>query len=226
LSGFGHQGHKDRQEAPVLRAARAAMRLAFPVLAYAVAMAAAWELRNIPADWFDAWAELPGIGRPSLWMTQGHVLLPVAFLLSSLVNRRYGPDYAVAHILIGWALLALFAVACLYRVDPRLPVLDLPPLLDAAAFVGAIVVAHMVAILVFDRIRGVVWWHAPLYSALWGGIVFVLIYYALVHPGGEALWMNRMALDAGVKAAMAFVMLAPYYLMRPIVRPMPGYGGF
>jgi hypothetical protein len=35
-----------------------------------------------------------------------------------------------------------------------------------------------------------------------------------------------MSIDAGVKAAMSFALLIPYFALRPIVRPSGGLGGF
>jgi uncharacterized PurR-regulated membrane protein YhhQ (DUF165 family) len=38
-------------------------------------------------------------------------------------------------------------------------------------------------------------------------------------------WTNFMLMDLAIKLAAAFLMLIPYYLLRPLIRPMPGFGG-
>jgi queuosine precursor transporter len=220
MGAYGHQHHDE--PGAVAQVATNVLRLLLPVIAYVVTLAAAWAWRAMPATWFDGLAA--GV-TPSQWLTQGHVLVAAAFFLNNLVSRRYGMDLAVWHVLASWVVLGLVVLAGLAGVDPRLPAIDLPPAIEAVAFAGGLIVAHIVAAFVFDRTRGVHWWTAPFYSALIGGLVFVGIFYGVVQPGG-ADWTVRALIDAGVKAAMAVAMLIPYFLLRPVVRPMPGFGGF
>lgn len=220
IGAYGHH-HHDEQNAMATFAANT-LRLFLPVVAYVVTLAAAWAWRSVPAAWFDGL--LPDM-TPSAWLTQGHVLIAAAFFLNNLVSRRYGMDLAVWHVLASWIVLAIVVIASLARIDPRLPEIALPPALEAFALAGGLIVAHVAAAFVFDRTRGIHWWTAPLYASLIGGIVFVAIFYGVVQPGGPE-WTTRALIDAGVKTAMAFVMLIPYFILRPVVRPMPGFGGF
>lgn len=211
-----------------VRIGRAVLRLAVPVAASVVTLAAAWDLRSSPITALD---DVLTQGRPdlypSLWLTAGHFMVPVIFLLTNLVNRRYGQDYAIAHVLSSWALAAVLAVAAINRVDPRLPdVGALPDMRTVGAFLAAFVIAQTFGAFVFDRTRGIVWWHAPLYAALASSFLSMFIFYPAAYFGTDPVWINHMAVDVGVKAAMSFVLLAPYFIMRPIIRPMPGFGGF
>ena len=211
-----------------VRIGRAVLRLAVPVIASVVTLAAAWELRASPIV---ALNDVLAPGRPdlypSLWLSAGHFMVPVIFLLTNLVNRRYGQDYAIAHVLASWALAAVLAIASINRLDPRLPaVSDLPEMRTAIAFVAAFVVAQSFGALVFDRTRGVIWWHAPLYAALASSFLSMFIFYPAAYFATDPIWINHMAVDVGVKAAMSFVLLVPYFILRPIIRPMPGFGGF
>jgi hypothetical protein len=54
----------------------------------------------------------------------------------------------------------------------------------------------------------------------------MFIFYPLAYAGTDEMWLNRMAVDAGVKAAVSFALLVPYFALRPLVRPLAGYGGF
>ena len=211
-----------------VRLGRAFLRLAVPVAASVVTLAAAWELRSSPITALDGLLapDRPDLF-PSTWLTAGHFLVPVIFLLTNLVNRRYGQDYAIAHVLASWAFAAVVAIAAINKLDPRLPAAgDLPDLRVVIAFVGAFVIAQSFGALVFDRTRGVVWWHAPLYAALASSFLSMFIFYPAAYFATDPVWINHMALDVGVKAAMSFVLLVPYFIMRPIIRPMPGFGGF
>ena len=220
IGAYGHQHHDE--PGVVAQITVNSLRLFLPVIAYAVTLGAALAWGSVPVAWFDG--VVPDVA-PSAWLTQSHVLIASAFFLNNLVSRRYGMDLAVWHVLAGWIVLGAFVLASLARLDPRLPEVGLPPAIEAAGFAGGLILAHVVAAFVFDRTRGVHWWTAPFYAALIGGFVFVGFNYGLVQPGG-AEWTSRALLDAGVKAAMAVAMLVPYFLLRPVVRPMPGFGGF
>jgi uncharacterized PurR-regulated membrane protein YhhQ (DUF165 family) len=211
-----------------VRIGRAILRLAVPVAASVLTLAAAWQLRASPVTALD---EILAPGRadlyPSLWLTAGHFMVPVIFLLTNLVNRRYGTDYAIAHVLASWALAAVVAIAAINRIVPHLPLPgDLPDMRTVIAFLAAFVVAQSFGAFVFDRTRGPVWWHAPLYAALASSFLSMFIFYPAAYFGTDPVWINHMAADVGVKAAMSFVLLVPYFILRPIIRPMPGFGGF
>ena len=211
-----------------VRVTRAVLRLAAPVAASVVTLAAAWELRLNPITTLDSLLapDRPDLF-PSTWLTAGHFMVPVIFLLTNLVNRRYGQDYAIAHVLASWALAALVAIAAINKVDPRLPVAgSLPELRVSVAFLAAFVLAQSFGAFIFDRTRGVVWWHAPLYAALGSSFISMFIFYPAAYFGTNPIWINHMAVDVGVKAAMSFVLLVPYLILRPVIRPMPGFGGF
>jgi uncharacterized PurR-regulated membrane protein YhhQ (DUF165 family) len=220
IGAYGHHHHDE--PSAVAQAMVNSFRLLLPVVAYVATLGAAWAWMAVPATWFDG---LLGPVTPSAWLTQGHVLIAAAFLLNNLVSRRYGMDLAVWHVLASWIVLILVVLASLAQLDPRLPGVTLPPATEAFAFVGGLIVAHIVAAFIFDRTRGVHWWTAPLYASLIGGLIFVGVFYGVTQPGGAA-WTERALIDAGVKAAMAVAMLVPYFLLRPVVRPLPGFGGF
>jgi len=210
------------------RIARAALSLTVPVFFFLLTIALAWDLRVIPMTLLDG--VLSPSGRadpPSGWLSVGHAVLPFLFLLSNLVNRRYGEDYAIAFVLTAWATTALLAIALLYGYLPNLVVPhDLPSVRIATAFFASLVLGQVLGVFVFDGTRGVVWWKAPLYSALTTTLVYAFIFYPTAYIGSDVAWLNRMSIDAGVKAAMSFAVLLPYLALRPLVRPLGGFGSF
>ena len=234
MSRFAVQGgvivsHADPRAHWIARILRAIVSLTIPVLAVVSTLAFAWAMRTTPLTALDGILS-PG-GRPDLypsnWLTVGHAIVPVVFLLTNLVNRRYGEHYAIAHILVSWTCAALVALALIYRVDPSLPPAgEVPGLRVAAAFLGSLMIAQLAGAFVFDRTRGVLWWHAPLYGALTASFASMFLFYVIAYAGGDWIWLNHMAVDAGVKAAMSFALLVPYLILRPLVRPTGGLGGY
>jgi uncharacterized PurR-regulated membrane protein YhhQ (DUF165 family) len=162
---------------------------------------------------------------PGYWLTVGHFVLPLAWLATSLTNRRHGEGYALAQLLITWTIIGLVALATSHLIEGGLPASPLPSRRVSLAFIFAILVGQIIGIYVFDRTRGRTWWGAPLFSALWGQTFFVLTFYTLAYVGMSDPWTNFMLMDLAIKLAAAFLMLIPYYLLRPLIRPMPGFGG-
>ena len=203
--------------------------LAAPVMLFLLTIAFAWDLRGVPLTLLDGVLSPPGRPDlyPSTWLSVGHAVLPLVFLLANLVNRRYGEDFAIAFVLAAWAAAALAAIGMMYRYLPDILVpREAPSLRVAASFFACLVVGQVLGVFVFDRTRGVVWWKAPLYSALASAFAASFLFYPIAFAGGDAAWLNHMSIDAGVKAAMSFALLLPYLALRPLVRPLGGFGGF
>lgn len=199
------------------------------MIVFLIVIAFAWDQRVVPLTLFDS--ALNPLDRPVLapsnWLSIGHAVLPLVFLLTNLVNRRYGEDTAAGFVLFAWGAVALIAIAMMYRYLPNILVPhELPSLRVATAFFGSAVIAQLVGVYVFDGARGVVWWKAPLYSALATSFVLAFLFYPVAFAGADAAWINHMSIDAGVKAAMSFALLLPYLALRPLVRPLGGFGGF
>jgi uncharacterized PurR-regulated membrane protein YhhQ (DUF165 family) len=212
-----------------IRMLRDAALLLVPAVAVTLVLLVAWQLRTVPFVFFDGVLSPPRQPElyPSNWLTMGHAVVPVVFLVANLVNRRYGEDYALAHVFVSWSLAALMAVGVALHVHPLLPPAGDPPSLRvAASFACAMAAGQLAAVYVFDRTRGVVWWKAPLYSALTSTFIAMFLFYPAAYAGTERFWANQMAIDAGVKALMSFLLLVPYMALRPVVRPYAGLGGY
>lgn len=213
----------------VLRLARDCALLIVPAVAVTMTLLIAWQLRTIPFTFFDGILSPPRHPElfPSVWLNAGHAIVPVVFLIANLVNRRYGEDFALGHIFVSWSLAVLTTLAIVLRADPLLPDPgEVPSLRVMGAFLGAMAIGQLAGVYVFDRTRGVVWWKAPLYSALTSSFIAMFLFYPAAYAGSEPFWANHMAIDAGTKALMSFALLAPYMALRPIVRPSGGLGGY
>lgn len=160
------------------------------------------------------------------WLTVSHVLLPLAFLTVHLTNRRYGPSYAFAQIVVSLALCGavfMFAGDQVGRLAPTAVVLSARELLSV---VGAFVVAGFLSIVAFDGARGPRWWMAPLIGSIVASLSFVLIFYPAAFGGSDGVWVNHMAAHAGILAGASVVGLVPFWLLRAAIPPLPGFGGY
>ena len=213
----------------LVRTLRGISTLTVPSLAVAMTLAVAWQWSLAPFEFFDGVLSPARVQElyPSVWLTWGHALVPCVFLIANLVNRRYGEHMTSIHVLASWAVSAVCAIGIMSNLIPLpMPHDDLPTLRHAISFFAAMILGQLVGAYVFERTRGVAWWNAPAYSALASSLVAVPLYYVLAFGGSDWIWVNRMTIDLGLKAFMSFALLVPYFLLRPIVRPLTGLGGY
>jgi Uncharacterized conserved protein len=169
-------------------------------------------------------------------LTWGAFTYPVAFLVTDLSNRAFGPQRA------RWVVVAGFVVAVVLSIwlaTPRI----------AIASGSAFLVAQLLDISIFHRLRNSAWWHAPMFSSLVSSALDTVIFFSLAMAPAFAgidaffgmedsslafpapllgigteveLWQSLALGDFLVKLAMAVLMLAPYKSVRDMVlRKMP-----
>jgi hypothetical protein len=207
------------------RAIGATLRLVLPVVGLLGVYGAAYVGLDIYVTALDVFPDDKWFLNPGYWLTAGHLILPLAWFVSAVTNRRYGEGYALAQVLTAWAIIGGLVYGAYQLMDSGMGASPLPSRRVSLAFLFAITLGQIVGIYVFDRTRGRTWWGAPLFSALWGQTVFVVLFYSLAYMGMNDPWTNFMLMDLAIKIAAAFLMLVPYYLLRPLIRPMPGFGG-
>ena len=99
-------------------------------------------------------------------LTWGAFTYPIAFLVTDLTNRKFGPAKARFVVLAGFA----FAVALSIQLaTPRI----------AIASGTAFLVAQLLDISIFDRLRKSVWWKAPLISSLIGSLLDTILFWGI-----------------------------------------------
>jgi uncharacterized PurR-regulated membrane protein YhhQ (DUF165 family) len=194
------------------RALAALLRLVLPVVLLLTAGAACIVYSDIPVEGLGTFA-----GKP---LSLGLALLPLTFFVIHLTNRRYGASYAFAQIVAAWAV----AIAMLPSMLPLLP-----SGLDARVVAGVcagLFVAQILAVVLFDGLRGPTWWRAPFFASLIGGIALCLIGFPAAFSGTGAHWSGEMLGYMGLTSGEAVLLLVPYALLRSLVPPRPGYGGY
>jgi len=201
-------------------------RSTIPALALTASLAGAWQYGDLPVVIYDHnFTDAQWYLRPSGWLTAGMLLLPLAYLALNLTGRRYGAGVAAGAAVLGSAVFAgltFFLWANLPAAFAAHPLAHPIALTFAAAF-G---ISLLAAVWLFDITRGSAWWTAPFFAVVGAGVLFCLIFYPAAHAGGTVPWTGRMLLHMALMAASAIVLLVPYWLCRPVIRPLPGYGGY
>lgn len=155
------------------------------------------------------------------YLTWGAFTYPVAFLITDLTNRRFGVRAARGLVAVGF-LIAVVVSAILS--EPRI----------AAASGVAFLAGQLLDVSVFNRLRRLAWWRAPLASGLIGSAVDTALFFTLAFAGavtdvaiyGPAglgvaapVWVGWAVSDFMVKVAMALLMLLPYGALLRLVTP-------
>ena len=140
------------------------------------------------------------------WLTWGAFVYPVAFLVTDLTNRTLGPRAARLVIIAGFVLAVILSV---WLATPRI----------ALASGTAFLIAQLLDVAVFNRLRGASWWRAPLASSTFGSAVDTALFFSIAFAATGLPWMTWALGDFGVKMAMAGLMLIPFRLLMPTLSP-------
>jgi hypothetical protein len=140
------------------------------------------------------------------WQTWGALTYPVAFLVTDLTNRTLGPRAARQVIYAGFALAVVLSA---WLATPRI----------AIASGSAFLVAQLLDVAVFNRLRAGAWWRAPLVSSTLGSVVDTVLFFSIAFAGSGLPWVTWALGDFGAKMAMAGIMLLPFRLLMPALRP-------
>lgn len=138
------------------------------------------------------------------WLTWGAFVYPIAFLVTDLTNRHLGAGSARRVVLVGFAIAVVLSI---WLAGPRI----------ALASGSAFLLAQLLDIFVFDRLRRMTWWRAPLASSVFGSSLDTALFFSLAFAGTGLPWITWGLGDFGVKLAMAFTLLIPFRaLMRRV----------
>jgi uncharacterized integral membrane protein (TIGR00697 family) len=169
------------------------------------------------------------------WLTWGAFTYPLAFLVTDIMNRVYGPAAARRVVFAGF----LTGVAC-SAVGTQI-MGEFGPLVTWRIALGsgvAFLTAQLLDVAVFDRLRGRGWWQAPVFSSIFGSSVDTALFFTIafsgaltmLEPGNDVAWANAVlpllglgpaaplwvslaVADWGVKMALALAALVPFRLI-------------
>jgi uncharacterized integral membrane protein (TIGR00697 family) len=149
------------------------------------------------------------------WLTWGAFTYPVTFLVADLTNRAYGPAKTRLVAYIGFPFGMGFSVLLSLQAG-----LDAMPAVRIALASGfAFICAQMLDIFIFDRLRRLTWWRAPLASSLVASALDTAIFFSAAFAFTGLPWVTWGLGDFGIKFAMAATLLLPFRLLMPYVVP-------
>lgn len=140
-------------------------------------------------------------------LTYGAFSYPVAFLITDLSNRRYGKNTAKKIVYFGFTLgvFLTFYFSTNYS--------DLISIRIAIGSGTAFLVAQLIDVNVFDKLRNKIWFAAPLVSSLIGSTIDTFLFFSISFYGTEINWITLSFGDLFVKIFVALVMLVPFRLL-------------
>jgi len=168
-------------------------------------------------------------------LTWGAFTYPLAFLVTDLTNRWLGPAMARRVVYAGFAVAVGLSI---WLATPRI----------AAASGSAFLVAQLLDIGVFNRLRRLSWWLAPLVASVLGSVVDTTLFFGIAFgPAGAPFgaddafaieaapllgafapdvprWISWALGDLTVKLLAAVLLLAPYRAAMAVIFAPP-YAG-
>lgn len=195
--------------------------LALPVAAMGIIVVASNVLVQYPFTPF-------GLADVFTW---GAFTYPVAFLVTDLTNRRFGPALARRVVAAGFA---IAVVMSMLLSTPRI----------AVASGAAFLLAQLLDVAMFDRLRRGVWWRAPFVSSLIASVLDTLVFFSLAFSASLAFlfgpfganvpfaleeaplvglaieaprWVSWALGDFVVKTLIALLLLVPYGALRRLI---------
>ncbi len=205
------------------------MQMTRHILVYSLLMTAVVVASNFLVQ-YPLSGSLAGINLGDL-LTYGAFTYPVAFLITDLTNRQFGPSMARRVVFLGFVVgVTLSFVTSVPRI--------------AVASGTAYLVGQLLDITVFNRLRRQTWWKAPLLGSLFGSMFDTLIFFSLAFAPAFAIigpndgfaiewapilgivlteaprWISWAIGDFSVKILAGLVMLLPYGALMSTLRPM------
>ena len=174
------------------------------------------------------------------WLTWGAFTYPFAFLVTDLMNRIHGKEAARRVVLFGFVvgiICSFIGTKVMVEIAPDF----IAPAVTLRVAIGSatgFLIAQLVDVAIFDRLRDGDWWRAPLASTLVGSTLDTAIFFFIAFsatatgllgmdhnteffnevvatPFGSELtrWIGTAGVDWCVKVAIALVALVPFRLI-------------
>ena len=140
-------------------------------------------------------------------LTYGAFSYPIAFLITDLSNRRYGKNIAKKIVYLGFVLgvILTFYFSINYS--------DLISIRIAIGSGTAFLVAQLIDVNIFDRLRKKIWFAAPLASSLIGSSIDTFLFFSISFYGTGVSWITLSFGDLFIKIFVALAMLIPFRLL-------------
>ena len=140
-------------------------------------------------------------------LTYGAFSYPVAFLITDLANRSYGKLVARKIVYIGFAIGVSFTL--LFSTNFA----DLISVRIAIGSGTAFLVAQLLDVQIFDKLRKKKWFIAPITSSFIGSTVDTFLFFSISFYATGIPWVTLSLGDLAVKIFVALIMLIPFRLL-------------
>ena len=146
-------------------------------------------------------------------LTYGAFSYPIAFLITDLANRSYGKLIARQIVYIGFIIGISFTL--LFSTNFA----DLISVRIAIGSGTAFLVAQLIDVQIFDKLRKKKWFVAPLTSSFIGSTVDTFLFFSISFYATGIPWVTLSLGDLAVKIFVALVMLIPFRLLLGTLKP-------
>ena len=147
-------------------------------------------------------------------LTYGAFSYPIAFLITDLANRSFGKEVARRIVYIGFAIGISFTL--LFSTNFA----ELISIRIAIGSGTAFLIAQLLDVQIFDKLRQKKWFVAPLTSSLIGSTVDTFIFFSISFYGTGVPWVTLSLGDLSVKIFVALLMLIPFRLLLKTLKPV------
>ena len=147
-------------------------------------------------------------------LTYGAFSYPIAFLITDLANRSYGKGVARKIVYFGFVLGIGFTV--LFSTDFA----DFISIRIAIGSGIAFLIAQLLDVQIFDRLREKEWFVAPLTSSMIGSTIDTFLFFSISFYGTGVPWVTLSLGDLIVKVIVALIMLIPFRLLLKTFKPI------
>ena len=147
-------------------------------------------------------------------LTYGAFSYPIAFLITDLANRSFGK--AVARQIVYFGFLLGIGFTVLFSTDFA----NLISIRIAIGSGTAFLVAQLLDVQIFDKLRKKKWFIAPLTSSIIGSTIDTFLFFSISFYATEIPWITLGLGDLSVKIIVALLMLIPFRLLLKTFKPI------
>ena len=140
-------------------------------------------------------------------LTYGAFSYPIAFLITDLANRSYGKLVARKIVYVG------FVVGITFTLLFSTNFADLISIRIAIGSGTAFMIAQLLDVQIFDKLRKKKWFVAPLTSSFIGSTVDTFLFFSISFYATGIPWITLSLGDLLVKIFVALIMLIPFRLL-------------
>ena len=140
-------------------------------------------------------------------LTYGAFSYPVTFLITDLANRAYGKLVARKIVYIG------FAIGLLLTLLVSTNFSDVISIRIAIGSGVAFFIAQNLDVQIFDSLRKIKWYVAPLTSSILGSATDTFLFFCIAFYATGVPWITLALGDLTVKLLIALAMLIPFRIL-------------